>query len=164
MEPERSSLAYDGKTIEYWQESRVAVSGPSATEPPIDPGENVQWYFMVDGVEYEVGGGGGDASRADVETLVKLFYLRGPGVANPGEARPRYCLRDSRPQEPADSGRSWLEPGKPYYGRPVEWTRTETGEVEIELAPPSDLDGALPVLVGSPYLVRLPPEELGHDR
>ena len=46
-------------------------------------------------------------------------------------------------------------------GRPIECTRTETGEVEIKLAPPTDLKGPGPVIVGSPYLVRLPTEESG---
>jgi hypothetical protein len=131
-------------------------------DPPPDlDEENSLWYYRVDGEVYELRPveGAGESGHEDLEALIKLLYLRGPGVANPGEKRPRYCLRDTRPLEPAGSLQSWPKPGEPYYGRPVEWTRTGVGEVEIELAPPPGLEDALPVMVGSPYLVRLPPDE-----
>ena len=162
IESVRYSFQFDGKTIEYWNESRRVRWGHATMDPPPDlDEENAHWYYGVDGAAYELRpvDGPEESGRAELEALIKLFYLRGPGVANPGEDQPRYCLKDATPLEPAGSPQGWPQPGEPYYGRPIEWTRTETGEVEIELAPPPDLEGALPVMVGSPYLVRLPPEE-----
>ena len=157
-ELQRFSFEYDGKWIKYWNESRGVRWGHTTMEPPRDlDEENARWYYEVDGVVYDVRPV--ESGHQDLEVFIKILYLRGPGVSRPGETRPRYTLRDMYPIEPAGSPHSWPKPGEPYYGQPIESTRTEIGEVEIELLPPSDLEGVLPVIVGSPYLVRLPPEE-----
>ena len=159
-EPKRFSFNYDGKTIEYWSESRGVRWGHTTLEPPVDPRENAYWYYEVDGLAHDVRPveGPEESGHEELETLIKLLYLRGPGVANPGEAWPRYSLKDTYSKKPGSS-HSWPQPGEPYYGQPIERTRTETGEVEVELLPPTDLEGVSPVRVGSPCLVRLPPEE-----
>ena len=59
--------------------------------------------YRVDGVVYDVRPAESprEPGHDELEDLIRLLYLRGPGVTAPGEQRPRYCLRGTGPELPA---------------------------------------------------------------
>ena len=154
MSESRRSFRYDEKTIQYWSDA-PPIEGDGNGRESIEGLEEAEWYFEVDGTEHHLGPWSGE-SPDEIETRIRIAYLRGPGVSRPGVERPMYSLKEGTPLDPTTLA-PWLRLGEAYRGRPLEETRSQTGEVEIRLFPPDDAEEAASVIVGSPYLVRLPP-------